>query len=86
MNGIGMNTGPPRLRIDNVLNLRTGASMDIDEDDRKRIPRGPPIDDPPTPRRPGDVDPESRPEKSDSGMLSEPKDFAAPSEGIDRKE
>lgn len=33
-----MNSGPPRLRIDNVINLRLGTSIDeVDEDMRKRV-------------------------------------------------
>lgn len=37
MNGIGLTSGPPRLRIDNVLNRRVGTSMDLDMEERKRF-------------------------------------------------
>lgn len=36
-NGTTMNSGPPRLRIDNVINMRMGTSADDDEDFRKRV-------------------------------------------------
>lgn len=32
-----MNSGPPRLRIDNVINMRMGTDADDDEDFRKRV-------------------------------------------------
>ena len=34
-----MAPGPPRLRIDNVINRRMGTSMDEEDDTRKTIPR-----------------------------------------------
>ena len=37
-NGMSLNSGPPRLRIDNVINLRIGTSMDDDFEARKRVP------------------------------------------------
>lgn len=52
-----MNTGPPRLRIDNVLNLRLGTSMDDDFEERKGIPPPktiPPADIEQAPRTPSE--------------------------------
>lgn len=40
---MSLNSGPPRLRIDNVINLRIGSSMDDDFETRKRVPPPQPI-------------------------------------------
>lgn len=40
---MSLNSGPPRLRIDNVINLRIGTSVDDDFEARKRIPAPQPI-------------------------------------------
>lgn len=42
-NGMSLNSGPPRLRIDNVINLRIGTSADDDFEARKRVPPPQPI-------------------------------------------
>lgn len=35
---MSLSSGPPRLRIDNAINLRIGTSVDDDFEARKRIP------------------------------------------------
>lgn len=77
---MSLNSGPPRLRIDNVINLRAGTSIDDEFEARKRVPPPQPLPQPDATDDPTVHDSEGR--EPDGKVQPEESRGSSPEEGI----